>query len=154
MTKFEFVLVAVVAVVAVVGFVIYCLCNHSKTKEDLKEEGSTFKDKNYRWKTGHLYPYSKKMDTLVNFFIDNPDKIKIYNEFNIAFYKKDKVLLVWTENKFYAYASYASLCESDSFKPILTYEKERPSYKTMKRIVETEKNIRRIGNYTAVKNDD
>jgi hypothetical protein len=159
MTKFEFILIAVVAVgFAVGGFVIYCLCNHNKIKKILESEGSTLKDKNFKWEYDHLYPFSKKMNTLIRYFIVSPDKIKIYDDYNIAFYKNNKVLLIWTKNKYYAYASHMSLCKSDSFEdtfnPILKYEDERPSYKTMKRIIETEDAIRRIGNYTAVKNDN
>jgi hypothetical protein len=158
MTKFEFILIAVVAVgFVVVWFVIYCLCNYNKTKKELKSEGSTFKDKNFKWEMGHLHPFNKKPDTLVKYFIDNPYKIKIYDDCNIAFYKNGKVLLVWTENKYYAYANHIYLCKSDSIDdilyPMLRYEDERPSYKTMKRIAEIEDAIKCIGNYSAVKND-
>ncbi|MCK9576566.1 MAG: hypothetical protein M0R51_11640 [Clostridia bacterium] len=125
------------------------------TKRELKEENSTFKDKNFKRFFSHIYSFDRKVENLVSFFITNPDKIKILDDYYIAFYKNNKVLLVWIENKYYSYAGIVSLCNSDSVNdqlcPICKYDEVRPSYKTMKRIAEIEQSLNRIGPYVAVK---
>jgi len=132
-----------------------------KSWKELKIEGSTFKDKNFKWKgifKECTYSYNKKADILVNTFINDFEKVFIYDDYNLCFCKNNKVLFVWINNKYYAYASIIRLCEDYSFdsydEPICKLKDCRPSYKTMKKLVEIEDCLHSIGKDAAIYKED
>jgi len=101
---------------------------------NIKRIGKTFENIKYffLYKGCNFYPFDRELNDIINkFFEISEEKIKIYFESHyMTFRTKKYELRVWSENRWYAFASTIKLRE-DGYGIIFDRDRCRPSYKNL-----------------------